>query len=562
MKAKTKKFLSFICAIILLLSSTCTNIGMISSAVYAVNEDISISENEFSDKTELISNEDISISENEFPDETEIVSKEETIIKTDEENTEEVIDNKEDVNDTDTTIENIEEIKNNNDNYEGSNKEEIIEDLSDEENEDILNDENLILAEDYGIMPMANAGEVSSVQYHGSVSYGGSKVGNFTVNGKQAFCMAHSKKTPPTGTGITASIYNDDNISKCLYYGWTGDGQWAGFTSEAMGIVMTSLALDYFYNGNNHKVANSFINFVNSQPSPTHNLTFTNSNLTGHVSGDQQTTEAVTLLGDSKYTISFNLQPSVQLHNMTQGTISDGYVTLRGGDTFWLSAPLSIAPSWTSENINNTAYKYSTIIWLSGNSTYQPIGQQDYSVDPGYYINLTVNWAEQADKGSLKIIKTDEAGALLNGAKVKITSENGYSNENLEITNGTITITDLEPGNFTVQEIEAPEGYQIDETPFDVEIKAGQTASVTILNGAIPPPTAEIGIVKTNEDGSAPVSGALFKVWNDGEYNETFRTDASGKINIEGLEVGTYQYQEISAPYRILIRQYYTYTNI
>ena len=50
------------------------------------------------------------------------------------------------------------------------------------------------------------------------------------------------------GTTVTQEIYNNENIAKCLYYGWGGDKQWNGFTSESMGIVVTSLALDYFNN--------------------------------------------------------------------------------------------------------------------------------------------------------------------------------------------------------------------------------------------------------------------------------------------------------------------------
>lgn len=511
MKIKNKKLITFICALILLLTSTFTDLKIISSVVYASTEDLF--EN-------LIENQDIeeNYSSNNINEEIE-------------ENYS-----------LDNTNEEIEE-----NSFLDSTNEEI------EELDGEMLESDFLLTKDDEIMLYANPGASSAVQYHGSVSYGGSKVGHFSIDGKIAFCMHHSKKTPPTGTGVTSSIYDNINIAKCLYFGWGGPGQWGGFTSESMGIVMTSLALDYFYVGNKHNVANSFINFVNSQEIPMQKLYFSNPHLIGNVVGDQQATEATTLVGDSRHSISFALQPSVQLHNMTKGIIYTDRAVLNGGDSFFLAAPLDISPSWISENISNSAYKLSSIIWSTGNSNYQPLGQYSLDVDPEYYMNLSVDWKVVSNKGSLEIVKTDETGNLLDGAKVKITSNNGYSNENVLVTGGKIVINELEPGNYTVQEIEAPDGYQIDETPFDIEVKAGQTASITILNGAIPPPTAEIGIVKTNEDGSAPVAGALFRVWNDGEYNETFRTDASGKINIEGLETGTYYYQEISAPYGYLL---------
>lgn len=46
--------------------------------------------------------------------------------------------------------------------------------------------------------------------------------GDFTVAGRQAFCMQHPKTTPSTGMGLTTNIYYDENVRKALYYrlGW------------------------------------------------------------------------------------------------------------------------------------------------------------------------------------------------------------------------------------------------------------------------------------------------------------------------------------------------------
>lgn len=58
----------------------------------------------------------------------------------------------------------------------------------------------------------------ATVTYNGKVTYGGSTVGNFSVNGIQAFCIDHDKSTPPTGTSVSIETLNDTNIAKCLYY--------------------------------------------------------------------------------------------------------------------------------------------------------------------------------------------------------------------------------------------------------------------------------------------------------------------------------------------------------
>lgn len=59
--------------------------------------------------------------------------------------------------------------------------------------------------------------------------------------------MDHKKTTPPGNTSVESDVYNDDNILKCLYYGWGGDQPWS-FSSESQGIVYTTLALDHFKN--------------------------------------------------------------------------------------------------------------------------------------------------------------------------------------------------------------------------------------------------------------------------------------------------------------------------
>ena len=73
---------------------------------------------------------------------------------------------------------------------------------------------------------------------------------------------------------------------------------------------------------------------------------------------------------------------------------------------------------------------------------------------------------------------------------------------------------------------------------------------MTVSNGKT---TASFGLVKKNEDGSAVIPNTTFRIWNDSGYNETIMTDSNGQINLEGLELGTYYYQEIQAAYGYLL---------
>ena len=47
------------------------------------------------------------------------------------------------------------------------------------------------------IMPVIILAATFTVEYLGNISYGGSTVGRFKVNGQIAFCVDHKKKTPP-----------------------------------------------------------------------------------------------------------------------------------------------------------------------------------------------------------------------------------------------------------------------------------------------------------------------------------------------------------------------------
>ncbi len=56
---------------------------------------------------------------------------------------------------------------------------------------------------------------------------------------------------------------------------------------------------------------------------------------------ESQRTENITLNTSSDVTISIPLQDGVELHNVTKGTVNTGTVSINGGDTFYLSAPIT-----------------------------------------------------------------------------------------------------------------------------------------------------------------------------------------------------------------------------
>lgn len=367
MKIRNKKILSLTCAITILLYSVCTNIGIISSTVYADTvENVSIDQNK--------------ILEEQITD-NEQITKEDEKNKSEEkrdESVEEILDEpKDDKHTSNEANKDRNENKDNENNTLEENGEEQKDVFDNEENaiEEGLNKNDEIIEEiEQTDIPAlyAGPGEQAVVEHRGYSKWNGSSVGNFFVNGKRVFCIAHDLRSPTTGTLVTAmktNTWDSDvwlNIIKCLYYGWGGLEQWEGFNNnEAKGVVMTSLALNNFYMGQNNKNGVAFQNYVRSKELPELKLSFSDSHLVGCISGDQQTTNHVTLLGDPNKVITFELQPSVQLHNMTKGTITSGTVTLNGGDTFWLSAPLNVESNWTSPDIYGQLDLLQALVWIN-----------------------------------------------------------------------------------------------------------------------------------------------------------------------------------------------------
>ncbi len=362
------------------------------------------------------------------------------------------------------------------------------------------------------IMPVIILAATFTVEYLGNISYGGSTVGRFKVNGQIAFCVDHKKKTPPGGTSITEEVWDNENVLKTLYYGWGGDMPYS-FASEAQGIVYTTMTLDHFVNGNRNGIAQAFIDYVNSMPVPNVTLNFTESNLTAYKEGEIQRTQTVQVTGNSSYSLNVNLQEGVTLVNESKGTRQQGNVSINGGDYFHLEAPLSVNGSWTSEPINNHKYKFQPIIYKSTNEAYQRLASKyKVIVDPTSTINLSAKWL---DSGYLEIIKSDsETSEKISNTKFELRNENNEVIETL-ITNsegyaksGPINAS----SHYTLYEVSANENYIKNDEPIKIEIEPGQIKTIELENEH---KKGSLKIIKVDSrDHKTPIPGVKFEIWN------------------------------------------------
>ena len=109
--------------------------------------------------------------------------------------------------------------------------------------------------------------------------------------------------------------------------------------------------------------------------------------------------------------------------------------------------------------------------------------------------------------------------------------------------NGEIMLSDLQPGTYVVKEIAVKDGYVLDDTPQQIEIKAGKEDYSLVFTNSRKP---GLKIIKFDEQTMTPLSDTTFEVYKDAELIGTYTTDANGEIWLYDLQPGTYLVKEIA----------------
>ena len=394
------------------------------------------------------------------------------------------------------------------------------------------------------------------VDYDGKSKAYGSTCGKFRINGRQAWCLEHAKKTPGS-QNMNAEIYTSTearyaNIRKIMYYGWFGYEEWSGLhgKSDNEKNVIMSKALSHAYSGSSISkgIMTDFYNYATSKPDPLHqnNLVFSRHvvNTWYDQNAKIQKSESSRLNGPNGYHITINTQTNrVKVVNETKGWAGQ-VVDVYGGDTVHYEADAGYTGHAYSGYLKG-GFTFAPLIAWNGDSRKQHVGTW-LTVDPG--VNTFLNADFRAQLGSLKLRKTDKGGKLLDGAVFHV-SGNGYDRD-VTVTNGEITVNELPIGDYTVTEKTAPNGYLVNVAPFKTTVSANHTAETTITDEA---PTGKISIKKSdskgNVQGEASLEGAEYTVYGaDGQEVGKITTDKDGNGSLENLVLGTYTVKETKAP--------------
>lgn len=157
---------------------------------------------------------------------------------------------------------------------------------------------------------------------------------------------------------------------------------------------------------------------------------------------------------------------------------------------------------------------------------------------------VSIQLRNEIFKGSLTIQKVDkDGGQALPGARFRLLDSAGNPfAEGTTDESGVLTFDNLPFGDYYLEELEAPNGYKIDRTPYVFSVTAdGQRIEIQRENTRIP---GSVTVAKTDSSGN-PMPGAAFRLEysEDGEiWTPVFYSDVPAKeiggCTSEGLSDG------------------------
>lgn len=161
--------------------------------------------------------------------------------------------------------------------------------------------------------------------------------------------------------------------------------------------------------------------------------------------------------------------------------------------------------------------------------------------------NIAIRFKNAAINKKATIIKVDaDTGEAVAGAVLVVKDSDGNVVEQFTTTTEEYVIEGLEDGTYTVEEVEAPAGYEKTDEVYTFTISDTENkATVTIENTAI---EKLVNILKVDSATGNPLAGAVLVVKDsEGNVIEQFTT-TTDTYTITGLEDGTYTVEEVEAP--------------
>lgn len=264
---------------------------------------------------------------------------------------------------------------------------------------------------------------------------------------------------------------------------------------------------------------------------------------------------------DGNYYISKTINVStnastytVSLEGATDGTKIVGAIsgnentTFNNDEGFIIKVPAS--------EITNTSFNIKINVTANGMIykalEYTPGNQEMQKVTPGTItpsddkVTTSLNLGLTTSKVS--IIKYDAiTNQPLGGAKLVVKDSEGEVITSWTSTTNAHVIRNLSNGTYTVEETEAPEGYELSKEKVTFTI-SGDSDNVTVKFMNTPKENTVVNITKIDSETGNALAGAVLVVKDAaGNEVERFTTTEESHV-ITGLAYGKYTLSEISAP--------------
>ncbi|MFE0304425.1 MULTISPECIES: SpaA isopeptide-forming pilin-related protein [Bacillus] len=155
------------------------------------------------------------------------------------------------------------------------------------------------------------------------------------------------------------------------------------------------------------------------------------------------------------------------------------------------------------------------------------------------------------ETSALEVMKEGEDGKKLQGVQFEVLDQNDkvVRKDLTTDEDGKLLVDDLKPGKYQLVETESIDGYQKKNKPypFTIEIAQKKPAEIKVINDL---KTGAVQLTKLGEKNDV-LEGAEFKLVdaNGKEIKTGLVTDENGKIIVNDLKPGTYQFVETKAPF-------------
>lgn len=236
----------------------------------------------------------------------------------------------------------------------------------------------------------------------------------------------------------------------------------------------------------------------------------------------------------------------------TGGSSSD-YYYIKSGDTIQIISSANRF-SITMESISSEDEEAAFLVGVPSASIQKII--VPIIEDPTPYQTLSVSF--ELSSGSITVTKKSTDGILLKGAEFELLNSTGtVLQSGTTGTNGIVSFPNIAPGNYSVKEKKAPQGYLLaGSVTQNVTVTAGKTESLVFANERI---TGKVRIVKKDSVTGKPLPGAVFTVTrltapasdnasDIGQVVATITTNSNGIAETGILPWGQYRITESTVP--------------